>query len=78
MMLFQAPQPSQRPDHLEWGVPQDWQTKCDADLAMARHTMEHNENSMIECSTFSTSLDRSPNWRLCDLTLAQTSHTIET
>ena len=24
--VFHAPQPSQRPDHLAWAVPQDWQT----------------------------------------------------
>ena len=32
-MVFHAPQPSQRPDHLEEAVPQLWQTKCDV-LAM--------------------------------------------
>ena len=34
MMVFHAPQLSQRPDHLVEAEPQDWQTKCDA-LAMA-------------------------------------------
>jgi hypothetical protein len=24
--VFHAPQLSQRPDHLEWAAPQDWQT----------------------------------------------------
>ena len=32
-MVFHAPQPSQRPDHLVEAEPQDWQTKCDV-LAM--------------------------------------------
>ena len=31
---FQAPQPSQRPDHLAWAVPHDWQTNAVFDLAI--------------------------------------------
>ena len=32
-MVFQPPQASHLPDHLEWAAPQDWQTK-EEDLAM--------------------------------------------
>jgi hypothetical protein len=27
VIVFHAPQLSQRPDHLDWTAPQDWQTK---------------------------------------------------
>ena len=33
MMLFQAPQLSQRPDHLACTAPQDWQMKVDKAFA---------------------------------------------
>src|SRR4051812_37023208 len=33
IMLFQLPQASQRPAHLGWDAPQDWQVKCELDLA---------------------------------------------
>jgi hypothetical protein len=33
-MLFHSPQLSQRPAHLDDALPQDWQTKFEADLAM--------------------------------------------
>jgi hypothetical protein len=36
IIVFHSPQLSQRPDHLEAVLPQDWQTKLDADLAMGR------------------------------------------
>jgi hypothetical protein len=36
IMLFHSPQLSQRPAHLDAVLPQDWQTKFDADLAMGR------------------------------------------
>jgi len=35
-MLFQAPQASQRPVHLPWSAPQDWQTYRTEDLATDR------------------------------------------
>ena len=36
MMLFQAPQASHLPDHLEWTAPQDWQTKVADVRAISR------------------------------------------
>ena len=36
MIVFHSPQLSQRPDHLDAVLPQDWQTKLEADLAMGR------------------------------------------
>jgi hypothetical protein len=36
IIVFHSPQLSQRPDHLDAALPQDWQTKLDADLAMGR------------------------------------------
>jgi hypothetical protein len=37
MMVFHAPQPSQRPDHLDEALPQLWQTNCEV-LAMLLHS----------------------------------------
>ena len=38
MMLFQAPQASHLPDHLEWTAPQDWQTKEAEERAILHST----------------------------------------
>ena len=35
VMLFQAPQASHLPDHLEWTAPQAWQTKVVDDFAIS-------------------------------------------
>ncbi len=37
-IVFHPPHASQRPDHLEWTVPQDWQAKEREDLAMSRYS----------------------------------------
>jgi hypothetical protein len=44
-MVFQAPQLSQRPDHLAAWAPQAWQTWVEAGFAMGASTLEQLENA---------------------------------